>query len=195
MNEINKKIDILIGSEIVSQNMIKQDNIECCICLEFDWGVKLPNCSHYICSECYFKLYHYGYVEDTYYIYNQKPIQPKSPVYPIYPYINVDENIKIYNELTDDDTFQEWFINNNEDFYNCIKLNEFVDDVDINIKLWFVTNEKIKNYNNDLIQYNIEYEKYYIDCEKYRIDNKKYELLLEIERKNNCIRKCPLCRL
>ena len=44
---------LLFGEEEALENMtigmIKQDNIECCVCLNFNWGVKLPNCSHFIC--------------------------------------------------------------------------------------------------------------------------------------------------
>ena len=33
-----------------ADNMVREDDIECCVCYENHWGVKLPNCDHFICA-------------------------------------------------------------------------------------------------------------------------------------------------
>ena len=43
--------------ENITFGMVKQDNIECCVCLNCHWGVRLPNCNHFICPKCYYKIY------------------------------------------------------------------------------------------------------------------------------------------
>ena len=192
MKESDKvEIDIIIDrdrleihSEIVSEQMIKEDNIECCVCMDFHIGVKLPNCNHFICKKCYYVMY-YGYIRDTFYINNPRPNYPEKPVY---PYTNVSQNLEIYNNLMRDDTYADWFINENEDFYNCVKTNsEFVNDVNNNIKKWFMSNELIMKYENDLLQYELNYKKYSDEMDIYCN-------LLEEERENNIKDSCPLCR-
>jgi hypothetical protein len=94
--------EIEIMSKIVSEDMVKEDNIECCVCMEFHWGVKLPNCNHFICSKCYYNLY-YGYVSDIFYTNNPIPIYPKKPTY---PYVNTSKNLEIYNNLIEDENIK-----------------------------------------------------------------------------------------
>ena len=96
-------IDLMTDDHI--ENMIKSDNIECCVCMDFHIGVKLPNCNHFICFKCYYKMYN-GYVSDTFYTNNSKPNYPTKP---IYPYIDINKNLEIYNNLTDDDTYLDFF--------------------------------------------------------------------------------------
>lgn len=175
---------ILNISEFVS-DMVKEDNIECCVCLNFDWGVKLPKCNHFICPICYYKLY-YGYVGDDFYNNNPNPISPKKPDY---PYINTNQNSEIYNNLTDDDSYKDWFINENEDLYNCVKINsEFVNNINNNIKKWFEKNELIIKYEIDLIEYEL-------NSKKYNDEIDIYNNLIKKEKNNNIKKICPLCRL
>jgi uncharacterized UPF0160 family protein len=177
--------EIEIISEIVSEDMVKEDNIECCVCMEFHWGVKLPNCNHFICPKCYYKLY-YGYVSDIFYTNNPIPIYPEKP---IYPYVNISQNLEIYNNLIEDDIYMDWFINDNKDLYNCIKVkSEFVDNINNNLLQWFENNELIVKYENDLIQYELNYKKYSNEMDIYSV-------LLEEEKENNIKNRCPLCRL
>ena len=188
MNEIDKRLEdfeIEIMSKNVSNDMVKEDNIECCVCMEFHWGVKLPNCNHFICPKCYYNLY-YGFVSDRFYTNNSRPIHPEKLTY---PYVNISQNLEIYNNLTEDETYMDWFINDNEDLYNCIKVkSEFVDNINNNILQWFENNELIIKYENDLLQYELNYKKY-ID------KNDIYLKLLEEEKENNTKKICPLCRL
>lgn len=183
MNDI-EDYELELMSKTVTEDMIKQDNIECCVCMDFQWGVKLPNCNHFICSKCYYKMY-YGYIKDRFYTNNPRPIYLEKPTY---PYINKNQNLEIYNTLTDDETYKDWFVNDNEDLYNSIKINsEFVDQLDSNIKRWF-ENELVTKYENDLLQYELSYKKYSDETVVY-LD------LLEEERENNIKDICPLCRL
>ena len=171
-------------SEIISEDMIKEDNIECCVCMDFHYGVKLPNCNHFTCPKCYYKMY-YGYISNKFYTNNPRPKHPEKP---IYPYINATQNLEIYNTFTDDDNYKEWFINENEDLYNSIKINsDFVDDINNDIKQWFLKNEVIIKYKNDLLQYELNYK-------KYNDEIKIYYNLIEEERENNVKNRCPLCR-
>lgn len=170
--------------ENITIGMVKQDNIECCVCYNFHWGVKLPNCNHFICPKCYYKLYN-GYISENFYIRN---IEPEFPENPIYPYKKSDKNRELFNSISKDDIFLEWFIDENEDLYNSIKMNsEFVDNIDIKLKIWFQTNELLKKYENDVINYNNKLKQYYID-------NEKYNDLYEEEKEYNKHAICPLCR-
>ena len=164
---------LLFGEEEALENMtigmIKQDNIECCVCLNFNWGVKLPNCSHFVCSKCYYKIYN-GYISGDFY---SKTTEPKYPVKPIYPYQNQDKNKELFKSITNNNIYLEWFIDDNEDLYNSVKMNsEFVDNLDVKLKLWFKNNELLKQYENDILQYKNLLEQYNIDIEAY---NEKYE--------------------
>lgn len=183
IQNISDYIDYCMMSDIF-EDMVRKDNIECCVCLDFDCGVKLPNCNHFICSKCYYKL-NTGFISDEFYMNHPPPVYP---IEPSYPYIDSNENLEIYNSLTNDDTYMEWFIVNNQDLYNSIKINsEFVHDIDIHLKKWFESNELISKYENDLIQYDKLYKKY---CD----DITEYNSLIEEEREDNINTKCPLCR-
>ena len=180
---------LLFGEDEALDNitigMVKQDNIECCICLNYHWGVKLPNCNHFICPKCYYKLFN-GYISDEFY---SKNTEPKYPEKPIYPYQNKDKNKDIFYSITEDDTYLEWFVVENEDLYNSVKLNsEFVDNLDVKLKRWFENNKDIKQYENDLIQYNKNIELFNNDIEEYN------ELYAQ-EKEDNSQKICPLCRL
>ena len=171
--------------ENITIGLIKEDNIECCVCLNNSWGVKLHNCNHFICPKCYYKIYN-GYVTSNFHSENPKP---KYPERPIYPYQNEDKNKEIFYSITEDNTYLEWFINENEDLYNSVKLNsEFVDNLDVKLKKWFENNEIIEKYENDLIQYKKDVEQYYIDMEE-------YDELYSQEKEDNSQKLCPLCRL
>jgi hypothetical protein len=180
---------LLFGEDEALNNItigkVKQDNIECCICLNYHWGVKLPNCSHFICPKCYYKLFN-GYISEEFY---SKKSEPKYPEKPIYPYQNKDKNKDIFYSITEDDTYLEWFIDENEDLYKSVKLNsEFVDNLDVKLKRWFEHNKDIKQYENDLIQYNKNIEQFNNDIEEYN------ELYAQ-EKEANSQKICPLCRL
>ena len=195
LEKIIEQFEIDTMSKIYTECMVKEDNIECCVCLEFNWGVKLPNCNHYICSKCYYKIYYHGYVEDYFYTNNPKPIRIEKINEPTYPYQNNTQNLELYNNLTREDTYKEWFINHNKELYECIKNNneDFI-NIDIKLKQWFETDEKIKMYENELMKYDIDYKDYLIKYEKWSIYIKKYNILLENHRKTNCKKSCPLCR-
>lgn len=191
MDRMNKlEVETLLFGEDealdnITIGMVKQDNIECCICLNYHWGVKLPNCNHFICPKCYYKLFN-GYISDEFY---SKNTEPKYPEKPIYPYQNKDKNKDIFYSITEDDTYLEWFVYENEDLYNSVKLNsEFVDNLDVKLKRWFENNKDIKQYENDLIQYNKNIELFNNDIEEYN------ELYAQ-EKEDNSQKICPLCRL
>jgi hypothetical protein len=169
----------------ITIGLIKEDNIECCVCLDNHWGVKLPNCNHFICPKCYYKIYN-GYISSKFSYKNPKP---KCPREPIYPYKNQDKNKEIFYSITNNETYLEWFVDENQDLYNSVKLNtEFVDNLDVNLKKWFQNNQDIKKYEEDLIKYKNDLEQFYIDIDKY---NEIYE-----EEKEYTSQKiCPLCRL
>ena len=198
MDEINDKyIDIYkkldqdmldVIAEFIGEDMIKEDSIECCVCFELNYGVQLPNCNHFICSKCYCKIY-YGYIDDTFYKNHLPPKYIETIKTPVYPYLNTTENLEIYNKLTNDYFFKEWFIDENEDLYNCVKNNDdAVYDISDKVKEWFITNENIKKYENDLIQHKINRDKFDKDMET-------YELLKKEHKQKNIKKKCPLCRL
>lgn len=179
----------------ITTGMVKQNNIECCVCLNYHWGVKLPNCNHFICPKCYYKLL-YGYISEDFRRKNPKPKYPERPKKPAYPYENKDKNNEIFYSITRDDTYLEWFINENEDLYNSVKLNtEFVEDLDTHLKCWFENNEIIKQWENDLIKYeNDDLKKYEKYLEQYYIDRDEYDELYDEEKEYNSQRICPLCR-
>ena len=170
--------------ENITNDMIKQDNIECCVCLNFHWGVKLPNCSHFICPKCYYRIYN-GYICCDFHSENLNPEEPEKP---IYPYQNCDTNKELFKSITNNTIYLEWFIDDNEDLYNSVKKNsEFVDNLDVKLKFWFENNEILKQYEIDMLQYKKMLEQYYIDIEAY---NEKYEE----EKEDNAQKICPLCR-
>lgn len=183
------EVDILLFGENEALNnitvdMIKEDNIECCVCLNYHWGVKLPNCNHFICPKCYYKIYN-GFISNYFLSENIEPIYPETP---IYPYKNKDTNKDIFYGITEDDKYLEWFIDENEDLHNSIKINSvFVENINDELKCWFENNELIKQYENDLIQYKN-------DMEQYNIDIEKYNYMYKEEKEYNAQQKCPLCR-
>jgi hypothetical protein len=167
--------------ENITIGMVKQDNIECCVCLNFHWGVKLPNCNHFICPKCYYRIYN-GYIGSKF---HSKNLDPKYPEKPIYPYQNQDKNKEIFYSMNNnDDTYLEWFIHENEDLYN---LNKELDNLDGNLKDWFKNNELIKQYDIDSTKYRNDLDKYWVDIEKYNNLYKK-------EKELNSHKICPLCR-
>jgi hypothetical protein len=169
----------------ITIGLIKEDNIECCVCLYNHWGVKLPNCNHFICPKCYYKIYN-GYISSNFYNNNS---EPKCPREPIYPYKNQDKNKEIFYSITINETYLEWFVDENQDLYNSVKLNtEFVHNLDVNLKKWFQDNKDIKKYEEDLIKYKNDLEQFYIDI-------KKYNEMYEEEKMYNKKKICPLCRL
>ena len=184
----------------ISTDIIKENNIECSVCLEFNWGIKLPNCNHFICPNCYDKI-HNGFISDNFYNTNPYPKPPEIPKEPIYPYLNSIENLKIYNKISKHDfrlknwfiEIKEWFIEQQQDLYECYKCN---DDEYINnsMKTWFETDELIQKYENSLILYDIEQKKYIDDYLLYEKQMDNYKIKKNIERMNNCSKKCPLCR-
>lgn len=178
-----KKDEVL---DNVTFGLVKEDNIECCVCLNYHWGVKLPNCNHLTCPTCYYIIYE-GYISNEFYSKNH---QPKFIEEPLYPYRDKNKNKEIFYSITQDETYLEWFVDDNEDLYKSIKMNtEFVVDLDIELKSWFENNEVIKQYKRDLKQYrkNRVLENFYADSEKY------YESRYQ-ERERNTQKKCPLCR-
>jgi hypothetical protein len=102
---------------------------------------------------------------------NPKPIWIEEINEPTYPYQNNTQNLELYNNLTREDTYKEWFINHNKELYECIKNNneDFI-NIDIKLKQWFETDEKIKMYENNLMKYDIDYKDYLIKYEKWSID-------------------------
>lgn len=183
------EVDILLFGENealnnITVNMIKEDNIECCVCLNYHWGVKLPNCNHFICPKCYYKIYN-GFISNNFLSENTGPTYPETP---IYPYKNKDTNKEIFYCITKDDKYLEWFIDENEDLHNSIKINsEFVKNINNDLKFWFENNELIKQYESDLI-------KYKNDMKQYNIDIEKYDYVYKEEKEYNIQKKCPLCR-
>lgn len=173
--------------------MDKKIDNECCVCYEIKLGIKLPNCNHYVCTTCHYKLYN-GYLGENFYIINPRPIKPQTPVY---PYLNITANSEIYHALIINNspekdwftTEKDWFIEENEDLYNCVKTNsEYANYVDPIIKRWFENNEQLLKYENDSTQYEL-------DNIKYRDEYSVYCDLCEEERTKNIQGRCPLCRL
>jgi len=179
----------LFGEETALQNitngMVKQDNVECCICLNFNWGVKLPNCNHFLCPKCYYKIY-CGYISSDFLNEN---IEPEHKSAPIYPYKDAQINDELFHTITNDETHLEWFVEENEDFYNSVKMkSEFVKNVDIKIKRWFKNNKVIKQHVIEVLQYEKWLTQFYDDMTNY---NQKYDE----EKHNNAQKSCPMCRL
>lgn len=173
--------------ENIFDSFVKKDNIECCVCLTNHWGVKLPNCNHFICPKCYYKLFN-GFLRSGWHIRHPLPTCPEPPIYP-YKNANVNREI-IYRLKKDiDEVFLEWFTDDNEDLYNSVKLNtEFVANLDVDVKLWFQNNEAIEKYYKDVEEYNKDLEQYYMDVDE-------YNNLYADEKEANAQKICPLCRL
>ena len=119
--------------------------------------------------------------------------------YPGYPILEESELVEIYKSLTDNDEYQDWFVNDNQNMYEELKMyqqlethyalvgydsdledivdesteNLFVEvyhyhwdylkEMDYNIKQWFETDERIKEYENDIIHY-VKNRGYFSHC-------------------------------
>ncbi len=199
-------IHVEYGSKYVTETMEKKDNIDCCVCLEHRWGVKLPNCDHYLCRKCYFIIFYEGPMIDYNEIENyNKPVKPPQPTPikpPIYPYTK-NELREIYSQLTDDIDNIEWFVNENKDLYICIMENEYVSEIKDSVKNWFVNDERMVKYNNDLdewkqlfAKYKIEYNNY-LESDEYKIyceELEELERYIEDCKQESINPVCPLCR-
>jgi len=196
LNISAEEMTIEFMSELYTENMIKEDDIECCVCYENHWGVKLPNCDHFICPKCYYKIYHYGFLSSEFINANSEPIGPKRPKEPIYPFTPEKLEI-IYDELTNNDKYKTFFVNSNSELYEHIIFNDYKCNIDSNIIKWFQTNNELKIYEEDKNKYKLAYEAYSeyktkldIFCEEIE----EYRSREEEERQQNCGRMCPLCR-
>lgn len=179
-----------------TKDAMKKEEVDCCVCLNTHRGIKMPNCEHFVCSRCHYKMQH-GFISEAFYNTHRRPFC--GPEKPEYPYKDACENAEIYKTLADGEWYKGWFVNNNEDLYNCIKQEEeFIKYIpydkhknDIqslnNIKEFFETNKEIQQYETSLIQFYNEYK-------LFEEQNALYEKLYEEERKKNCIKTCPLCR-
>ena len=187
-----EKIEIEISSEIATEDMVKQDNLECPVCLSHGIGVKLPNCQHYICTICYYIIYEYGYLSDDFLQHHKSPVEPVNPKEPKYPYINKTELLEeIYTNLQLEGKFKELFIEDNEDLYECFKMGHYKDKI---IEKWIKNNELINQYELDKKTYEKDMKKYNKEFNSY---SKQYQTYLELkqqDRESNINPCCPLCR-
>ena len=170
--------------EFLTEDMVKRDNVECCVCLDFHWGVKMPNCEHFICPKCFITMKN-GYISSDFHEKYHKPEKPKKPKY---PYEDDKKNRELFKSITNDERYLEWFVCENKDLYDSIKINsEYVKTIDDDLKAWFENNEQIEQYYCDLSKYEDNIITYYHQM-------RKYEELYEMEQCNNSQRKCPLCK-
>jgi len=191
--------------EYETGNMVREDAIECPVCFETRWGVRLPNCSHFICAKCYYIIYK-GFISEKFKQKNLEPIKPKSPPNretPEYPYTYNNEELQaIFNSFKINSEFEDWFVYSNGDLYNSIRNNsEYVEDLDDVIKEWFQNDDKIKIYKQSIKSYKNskkEYDKlwsnYCKECDAYLKDLAEYNELLKCEKEYNAKQCCPLCR-
>jgi hypothetical protein len=193
MTNLFEDYEIAYMSELYTEDMIKKDDIECCVCYENHWGVKLPNCDHFICPKCYYKIYHHGYLSSEFINENSKPVGPERPKEPLYPFI--PENLEvIYNELTNNDKYESWFILSNEELYDHIVFNDYKSKIDRNIINWFQTNNELKIYEEDKNKYKLAYKEYQTNHDIFCEEIEEYRCREEEERQQNCSKLCPLCR-
>jgi hypothetical protein len=180
--DLLRDLKIEWGAEETTEDMLKQDNIECPVCLSYGIGVKLPKCQHYICTKCYYVIYEYGYLGDEFLEHHNLPIEPTRPKY---PYVNKPELLEdIYSNFQLNGKFKELFIEDNKDLYECFKMGHYKDKV---IEEWINTNELIKQYELDKQKYKKNMKTYTKQTENY-IELKKQDL------KSNTSPVCPLCR-
>jgi hypothetical protein len=199
--ELKEETDI----EYETSDMVREDAIECPVCLETRWGVRLPNCSHFICAKCYYTIYK-GFIPEKFKQCCLQPIEPEAPPnrrIPEYPYTyNKEELESIFDSFEIKSDFRGWFINENKDLYISIKRNtEYVEDVENVIKEWFKNDKKIKLYKQSIKSYKDskeEYDKlwsnYCKEYDKYLKELEEYNEYLEYEEEWNSKKKCPLCR-
>lgn len=204
--EICEKVKEEIIIDYETSDMIREDAIECPVCFDTRWGVRLPNCSHFICSRCYYTIYK-GFMPEKFKQGRLEPIEPEQPKYtsiPEYPYSYCNKKVlkDIFDSFGINDDFKEWFVNENKDLYISIKKNTvYVEDIDDVIKEWFQNDEKINLYKNMMKIYKDskkEYDKlwrnYHIEYEKYLKELEEYNEFLEYEKEMNIKKRCPLCR-
>lgn len=176
--------------EFFTKDMVKRDNVDCCVCFELHWGVKMPNCEHFICPKCFITM-NTGYISSDFHDKHPKPEEPKEPK-PKYPYEDKEKNRVLFQSITNDERYLKWFVCENEDLYNSVKIkSEFVETIDDDLKSWFENNELIEQYYYDLSKYERKYEH---KMNKYYVEIRKYGILYEMEQNKNSQRKCPLCR-
>ena len=176
-----------------TEDMIKKDEIECCVCYENHLGVKLPNCDHFICPKCYYKIYHFGFLSSEFINENSKPVGPERPKEPIYPFVSEKLEV-IYNELTNNEKYKYCFINSIEDLYEHIIFNDYKCNIEIIIINWFQTNNELKIYEEDKNKYKLDYEEYRSKIAIFCEEMEEYRSREEEERNLNCSKLCPLCR-
>ena len=193
MSYLFKDYEIEFMSELYTEDMIKEDDIECCVCYENHWGVKLPNCDHLICPKCYYKIYHYGFLSYEFINENSQPVGPERPKETIYPFIPEKLEL-IYDELTNNDKYKSWFINSNEELYEHIKFYDYKCNIDSNIINWFQTNNELKIYEEDKNKYKLVCKEYQSKLDIFCEEMEEYRSREEEERQQNCGRMCPLCR-
>ena len=191
--------------EYETSDMVREDAIECPICFETRWGVRLPNCLHFICAKCYYTIYK-GFVSEKFKQGCPEPVEPEAPPYrqiPEYPYTyNKEELEVIFNNFKIKSDFREWFISENKDLYISLKRNTvYVENIENVIKEWFCNDEKINLYNKSIKSYKDnkkEYDKlwsnYRIQYDKYLKELEEYNEFLEYEEEYNSKKCCPLCR-
>jgi hypothetical protein len=179
-----------------TDDIVKKEQVDCCVCLTTRRGIQMPNCEHFVCARCHYKMQN-GFISDTFYNTYRRPFCGQQK--PEYPYKDISENAEIYKTLPYGDWYEGWFINSNEELYKCLKQEEeFMkyiphDKYGTNIqsfnsfKKWFETNEKIQEYETALT-------KFYTEYKLFEAQNDLYDRLYEEEKKKNCMKRCPLCR-
>ena len=66
-----------------------------------------------------------GFISDDFYKNNPYPNHPKIPKVPMYPYLIPDENLKIYTKISKESDLKEWFVEQQEDLYECYKYHNY----------------------------------------------------------------------
>ena len=155
-----------------------QNNIinECCVCLENKLCIKLPNCIHTLCLEC-FKSIYLGYNN------TEKPID-----YNINSNHNTTQPFNLNDDLDNDperikmeeyDSFEETYYDYNKTYEELTNIRNNLINTRPN---WMNTNNFI-DWENKNIQYWINAYKF--DCD---INN------WEFNKTINARPKCPYCR-
>ena len=183
-----------------TDDIVKKEDVDCCVCLTTRRGFQLPNCAHFVCCRCHYKM-HNGFISDTFHNTHRRPwFHLEKPEYP-YKDSDQTELLSIYRTLTDNNAYEHWFVNANEDLYITIRKNEeFVKSLIVipsmcdtntqifdSIKEWFIMDQKIQQYDSALMQFYNEYK-------LFEAQENLYDRLYEAERKKNSMKRCPLCR-
>lgn len=142
-------------------------------------GARMTGCNHMICRDCFCRM-HFG-ILDEYFI--SSLVEPIEPAKPAYPFRDEYSNLLIYRSMGfDSDRYKSWFIEDNEDLYNSVDGIEYEP-----IKQWFLTNNRIKQYEEDLHNYRADVMLY--DTKMFDYDTLiRYETL---RVKNTC----PACKI